>query len=142
MADTEIRPSKPTARERLEPSRLQLELMGSDVDLEEFVLEMKNKVGVDVVEIITEAFVERTIEGASTLEVTIVDDDRKILNSGKLTRKLDVRLDGLWFRLVNISKQGKYLTLTFEDREIAVLRTYTKKIKATRGKVTRAQFIL
>lgn len=135
-------PTKPTAREKLQPSRLQLELMQSDVNLEEFVLEMKNKVGVDVVDMITDASVERTIEGASTLEVTIVDQDRRILQSGKLSAKLDVNVDGLWFRLAQVKKQGKYLTLIFEDREIAVLRTYTKHIKANRAKVTRAQFIL
>ena len=38
--------------------------------------------------------------------------------------------------------QGIELTLTFEDREVAVLRTYDSWKIASRDKVTRAEFIL
>jgi len=141
--------SKPTARDKLDLSRLQLsqlELMGQDIDLDAFEVQMKGIGGVDLVQAITAADVERSIEGASTVTVGVVDHDRKLLRSGQLHNVLDVELDGLWFRLAAVGKQGDQILLTFEDREIAVLRTYDKIIKQTqatsRGHVTRAEFIV
>jgi hypothetical protein len=135
-----------TGRERLQISSLsmgQKELMGDDVDIDSMILQLKGKVGIQIADNIVAAEVERTIEGASTLSVTIVDQDRLLLKSGRLADKVDVKVDGLWFRLVQVNKQEKLVTLIFEDREIAVLRTYDKKKgPINRTKITRAQFIL
>jgi hypothetical protein len=136
--------NKKTARDKLDLSSLrpdQLQGMG-DVDLADAVLKIKNKVGLDVIGKLTDATMERTIEGASTLTLSIVDDDRAVLKSGRLKGKVDIEIDGLWFRLAKVRKQGKNLTLTFEDREIAILRTYFKKRIALRSQMTRAEFIL
>jgi hypothetical protein len=120
--------------------------MGEDIDLSSFYLIMKGASGIQAIEAITDASVERTIEGASTLRVVLFDRDGSILRSNRLHSRNDVQIDGLWFRLVKVEKSGKMLTLTFEDREIAVLRTYSKPIKQSaatdRNKVTRAEFIL
>lgn len=120
----------------------QLEGMG-DVSLEDFTLQMRNKAGIELVESIVDATLQRTIEGASTLTV-IVDDDlhRPIQLSGKLGRRVDVNIDGLWFTLVGVRKQGRQLTLTFEDRIVNVLRYFDSWKQASRGAMTRAQFVL
>jgi hypothetical protein len=138
-----------TARTRLAHSRLQLtqnQLMGEDVDLTHLYAFFNHKRGVDLIEAIPSITIERTVEGASTVTVTVVDQDRELLRSGMLGARQDIEIDGLWFRLVSVAKSGKTLTLQFEDREIAVLRTYDKPIKqsqaTSRGIVTRAQFIL
>src|SRR6516164_3850976 len=85
-----------------------LALMSTDVDLEAFTLEMRNKAGIKLVDSIVDDKVERTIEGASTLTVTVDDDiDRTIENSGKLGRKVDTEVDGLFFTLVAVKKNER-----------------------------------
>jgi hypothetical protein len=147
---TTIKPTTPTAREKLTPSVLrqtQLELMGEDVDLTRFYLKMTTrKQGFNAVEAISDIQIERTIQGASTVTVTVEDREGILLNSGQLAARNDVEIDGLFFRLVSIAKSGQELTLTFEDREVSLLRTYAKPIKQSlataRTRITRAQFVL
>jgi cell wall-associated NlpC family hydrolase len=120
----------------------QLHALG-DIDLASFFLEMKNKAGIQLVDQITSATISRTTEGASTLIVNVEDDDvRTIQTSGKLGRKVDVQVDGLYFTLVAVSKTGRNLQLTFEDRSVNLLRYYQKFIFSDRTKSTRAQFVL
>jgi hypothetical protein len=137
-----------TARGRLEVGQLtQAALTGregyDDTDLTKFVLVFQGQDNLDIRNMITSATLTRTIEGASTLEVTFADPDRLLLNSGRLARGCDVELDGLWFRLQRIKKSGDKLTLSFEDRTIAILRTYARKLgPIPRTKLTRAEFVL
>lgn len=147
-------PSKTTARSKLELSRLdksaiQRELMGKDLDLPKLLVYFKSKIKFNAAELVTGAEIERTIEGASTLKIDINDYGRQVLRSGILSNRLDIEVDGLWFRLAAVDKTGDKLSLTFEDREIAVLRTYQdKKIRTrptkqvNRQKATRAEFIV
>jgi murein DD-endopeptidase MepM/ murein hydrolase activator NlpD len=76
----------------------------------------------------------------------VEDRERILLKSGKLSSRQDIEIDGLFFRLASVEKNGSLLTLTFEDREVALLRTYDKPIKqslaTSRQKITRAQFVL
>jgi hypothetical protein len=128
-------------RSKLSPAEVQRELMGDDLDLETLLIYLKSKVKFDSVDRVQDISVTRTVEGASTVVVTLIDTDRAILRSGLLNSKLDIDLNGLWFRLVKVEKMGDILSLTFEDREIALLRTYNKLKLAHRSKVTRAEFI-
>jgi hypothetical protein len=102
---------------------------------------------------------ERTIEGASTVSLVLVDADGDLLDSGLFSRPSTLRSPGpssiipdgsglpigsddpLGFRLVRISAPGAILTLEFEDREVALLRSHKSIRKASRGDVTRAEFI-
>lgn len=136
-----------TARRRLElsqlsPAAIQREGMGTDIDFAKFLIYLTGKVQTDLNGRVTAASINRTIEGASTLSVTINDWDRALLRSGLLSNKIDVQIDGLWFRLASVDKSGDELTLTFEDREIAILRTYNKWKIVERGVMTRAEFVL
>lgn len=136
-----------TARRKLElsqlsPAAVQRELMGTDVDFESFVTYLSGLVKTDLEEHITAATVARTIEGASTLTVSVNDFDRSLLRSGLLTQRLDVQIDGLWFRMTQVDKAYDNLDLIFQDREIEILRTYNKWLIAQRGQMTRAEFVL
>src|SRR5262245_52176055 len=142
------RPSKTvSAIRKLELSQVtrgavQKEMMGEDVDIDKFMLYFSSKMQFDIASRIVDITIDRSIEASSALTVTINDYDRAVLTSGNLNNRLDVQIDGLWFRLKGVDKSGDQLTLTFEDREIAVLRQYMKFKKANRDKTTRAEFVL
>lgn len=136
-----------SARRKLElsqvsPGAVQREAMAEDTGFDKLVLYFARQISTsDMAGRITEARINRTIEGASTLTLVINDYDRALLRSDLLTHKLDVQIDGLWFRLTAVDKNGDELTLTFEDREVSILRTYNKWRIAQRGQMTRAEFI-
>ena len=91
---------------------------------------------------VVDGSIERTITGASTVELSVHDPKRALLQSGMFSQQIDVSLDRLHFRLVKVGKSGDDLTLTFEDRAVALLRQHNRPKKATRGRLTRAQFAL
>lgn len=136
-----------TARRRLElsqlsPAAVQREAMGDDVDFEKFATMLSGLVKTDLAEHITTARINRTIEGASVVTVSVDDYSRALLRSGLLSQRLDVEIDGLWFRMTQVDKAGDNLDLIFQDREIEILRTYFKWRIAQRGQMTRAEFVL
>lgn len=98
-------------------------------------------IGADVIDRVTAADLERSMDEASSLTITLRDTDRAILNSGLLSQPiLDAEIDGLFFRLVKVGKSDDDLSLVFEDREVAILRTKTGHKKVSRAKHTRAEF--
>ena len=121
---------------------------------------------VDIAEAITEnSRLELSVEGASTLTISVEDDGLKLLRSGiferwawgetgvrnemawvRKGRAVDCYLDDgdggrVWFRLVKVSKVATTLTLTFEDRIVAYLRRHKGTRKLRRSKGTRAMFV-
>jgi hypothetical protein len=124
-----------------------LALASSDVDVGAVLLQTAGvKLGkgssIRVEGRITDGRLEQTMDGASTLTLTLDDHDRALLRSGVFSQQLDLNLVGEWWRLVQVSKQGDTLSLTFEDRAVAYLRQITKPRKAKRSKMTRAEFAL
>jgi len=119
-----------------------------DLDLAALRLDVppfgKRRRGLDtrIVESVTDGELERTIEGASTLSLTVHDPKRALLQSGIFSKPIEVTLGPERFRLVQVQKQADDLTLTFEDRAVALLRQRSKPRHAKRGDVTRAQFAL
>jgi hypothetical protein len=102
----------------------QLELLADDLTLDGLASALPDNVQAQLLESVTAAEISRTIEGASTLTITVLDRDRALLESGHFGDGLDINLDGLWFSLVAIDLNDVSLTLTFEDREVALLRKY------------------
>lgn len=157
------------APERLNPSRLtsQLEAMGDQVDVASLNLSVKGRESLQLRNAITGASISRTTLGASTLTLKVADPDLAILNSKWLagsgitlisdqggptktgvefSTPVDCEIDGLWFRLLalELPTSQRELTLTFEDREVVLLRTYPKKgdphtFKVFSPKLTRIQ---
>jgi hypothetical protein len=85
--------------------------------------------------------IESTTQGAPTLTLTVLDPDGEMLNSSLLTRRIDLVLDNVPFRLVQVSRQeDDLLTLEFEHRLCSWLREHTTPRKASRGTKTRAEF--
>lgn len=130
-------------KSKLDPAATTKGLMGEDLDLQRFALYVSGKLRLKAVDQIMDANITRTIEGASTVQIELNDDDREILRSGLLTQMLDFELDGLWFRLCQVAKDERdTLTLTFETREIALLRLRNEVKVVSRAQHTRAEFVL
>jgi len=92
-----------------------------------------------------------TVEGATQLVVTIFDPGWELLTSGlfdvdddgRFSQPLEVKFDTeepLWFRAVAVEPDDSSLTLTFEDREIALLREADRRLVARSSEVTFPQF--
>ena len=108
--------------------------------------------------LVTGAEIERTMEGASTVTITIFDSEGALLAGQGITTRgggfaqggpsflsqssplVRLTLDGYEYELVKVQKQGRNITLTLEDYLVALMRRYNKPRKAYRDKVTRAQF--
>jgi hypothetical protein len=144
---TAVTPSARTARQKLARSQLskqavQNELLNADVDVDALKVYISKVFRFDLADRIVQASVTRTMEGGSHVDIVINDYDRAVLRSGVLSSKFDINLDGLWWRFRQLKKSGDNLTFVFEEREVAVLRTYSKKIWAPRSTTTRAEFIV
>jgi hypothetical protein len=111
---------------RLAPSNLsdQKELLKDDLDLQSIKLAVKGKASLEIRPRVTGAPVARTMDGASSLTLNVRDRDRHVWTSGYIAAQVDTEIDGLWFRLKGYDKTGDDVTLTFEDREVAVLRDF------------------
>lgn len=112
-------------------------------DLDHFFVDMLKTKGVDfdLARSITDGYIERSIDTASTVSVTIHDPQRELLSSAAWDETIDLSFEGFKFRLVGVSKQGDDITLTFEDLAVMWMRYKTGPLKMARGKVTRAEFI-
>jgi murein DD-endopeptidase MepM/ murein hydrolase activator NlpD len=138
-------------RSQLNKAKVQRELMGNELGLQDIVVYLKSKLQFETTDRVIDIVVQRDIDAASTVVITLNDYDRTILHSRRLHNALDVQLDGMWFRLVKVERTSgsDELQLTFEQREIAILRSYPKKgvphngvVFADRANISRAQFVL
>jgi hypothetical protein len=104
--------------------------------------------GLDIDASTTTGEITRTIEGASQLTLTVHDPTWAILNSrlletdtsGRFLRPIELQVGPLWFRLVKVSPSDETLTLTFEDREVSLLRDQTTALQRDRRHSTMAEF--
>ncbi len=88
----------------------------------------------------------RTIFGASSIELEVFDPERRLLRHSLVSEQWDVELDGMHFRYPGgMTKSGDTLTLTLEDRWMALLREKKGPKRVVRGdgphQMTRAEFI-
>jgi hypothetical protein len=129
-------------RNKLSLSKLdsQRELLSHDLDLSQLAFITRKLPVMRFDQAVTGGEVSRTIEGASTVTLTVTDHYGRIRRSGRLGQGVDIKIDGLWFRLVKVSKRGDDITLTFEDREVAVLRSYDARRVVGWGKMRRSRF--
>lgn len=92
-----------------------------------------------------EAEFEDSIDKTPTFTMTIHDPDWSLLNTGTLEKPMDLNpggLKGLWYRLDSFDVDDDRITLTFVTRNAVYLALHKRPVKASRGKVTRAEFIL
>lgn len=94
-------------------------------------------------EAILRAEAVRTISGSPSLEISVFDKDKDLLqNFLPKERGAILEFNDRSFTLERTDKRSKVeLDLTFEPETVTWLRSYNKVRKATRGKMTRAEFI-
>lgn len=132
--------------------------ISEDIDMKKWLLAGK-KMPAYFRESITGGSIQMTIEGASTLTLVIDDNQRKLIKSkfffggdrydksirSGLPAKKPLRLRALdldW-QLVKFDwAEDGTMTLVFEDLRVAIARTRRKAKKVSRGKKTRAKFLL
>jgi murein DD-endopeptidase MepM/ murein hydrolase activator NlpD len=135
---------KVTKKKPVQPVKLknsQLEAVTDDLDLEALNLALKGFASEQLIESVTKAEVERTIDGASTFSLDVSDPERVLMNSPFLAEDVYTEIDGLWFALVGVDKQDDTMSITFEDREVYIMRKYDKPKSAAWGTTTRPKFI-
>jgi hypothetical protein len=104
-----------------------------------------------VADAVTAASCTRTVEGASTLILTLDDKDIALLRTGAFDINedgrldpLEVTLDTLVWRLVKVEptygSDASELKLTFEEQTAALLKSRSKHLVVSRANVTRAEF--
>ncbi len=128
-----------------------------EVNLDKFFLDplAKHAPGVDLRKaMVGEPMITRTIDGASTLSVPVHDPEMLLLrsdllasdNGERLRQRIDVNVDGLWFRLEGVDGEvGGTLELIHIARPVAQLVDLTAPLKARREDanykgLTRAEF--
>ena len=101
----------------------------------------ESKITADVRRLCTEATVEMTLAGASTVTLKVQDPTRKLLNSDLVLQASTLVVDNISYTLAKVSRDGNTLTLIFEETAVHLLRQYNKPRKANRDNTTRAAFI-
>lgn len=84
----------------------------------------------------------RTIDGGSSVGLSILDRELDFLEDSLLAEKLDCRLDGMHFRWMGADLRTDGIGLTLKDRDIAILEEQTEPLVAYRKDMTRARFIV
>jgi hypothetical protein len=90
---------------------------------------------------ITSGTIENTIDGASTLTLSVNDPYKGLLRSQLIKGPVRVSFDGLDFTLTKVQRQDMETVLTFEETGVNLLRQYSGPKKADRANSTRAAFV-
>jgi cell wall-associated NlpC family hydrolase len=84
---------------------------------------------------------ERTIDGASQVQVQVQDARRTLLRSGMLNHPSWLKVDGHAYELAAVTKSGPVLTLTFEDAIAAAMSKPKGLLTVAARRMTRADFL-
>jgi murein DD-endopeptidase MepM/ murein hydrolase activator NlpD len=94
-------------------------------------------------DLLTDGRLEETMQGASALNLDLLDPGYEALGSGLFGTRVVCTLDGVDFRFTSLKvPDTDRLSVVFEHRLVSEMREHTGPIRAQRGKVTRAEFIL
>jgi hypothetical protein len=103
----------------------------------------RSKVPSAVIEsVIGDPTITQTIDGASTLEISVDDTSRRLVHDDDFGASMWAVFGGLHFELVSIAKTGDTLDLKFEDSIVAALRRRKGKLSVKAGTMTRREFVI
>lgn len=93
-----------------------------------------------VVEAVTSVSYQHGLDQAATLTLGLHDPLRVLVRSKIATQRITARLGAEVYVLVQVSKQGPDLTLTFEEQYVNALRQVRGPLKMQRSTISRAGF--
>jgi hypothetical protein len=125
----------------LAPTSPATDALGAARAVEEIVLAGRG-LSAEVRKALTDAEVEETMEGASTLTLPLLDPADDLLRSGLFESRVRAEVRGLPFQFVKVASRPPLMIPTFEDLAVALLRERDDPLAATRGATTRAEFFL
>jgi hypothetical protein len=104
------------------------------------------KLDTDVATAIQDIPFIRTITGASSVKLVLIDPYGDLLDSGLFSAAVDVELPApngriLGFRMVAFTTSPPLLTVEFEDLEVNRMKGHKTPRQASRAEVTRAEFV-
>lgn len=116
----------------------------ADVSLEGFTIygfksDVQGRAG-EIHELVTEADLVRTIDGAPTLTVSLTDPERRLSELNFLSYRITVILDRFAYELVQVKKSGDAFTLTFEEVVVAEMRRRNVARKVAANTMSRVEF--
>lgn len=88
--------------------------------------------------IVGDPSLERTIDGATTMTLDVLDYDRTLTNAGVFTQRSFAVADGMRFEVSNVHRTGDVVQLTFTDAIVAALSRRTAPKVFNAGTVSRA----
>ena len=115
-----------------------------DVDLDKIlfrIVKSKKLANVDVRSTVLDGHIEDSIDATPNISLTIRDPDWELLNSGALSRIIDIKVGNRWYRLSTVEVADDDLTCTFIIRNAKYLMYQNRRRKVSRDKSTRAEFI-
>lgn len=92
-------------------------------------------------DVVLDAEIEATLEGASTVTVQVHDPERRLIRSKVLTRASRLVIDDASYTLRPVDRNGATTVLTFEDTVVSRLKGIRTPKRAFRERTTRQQFI-
>lgn len=85
---------------------------------------------------LTGATLLRTVDGASTLTLTLHDKDRSLIRARLTAYAFTASLDDIVFERVQVRKSGSFLTVVFEDATVSDLRKLKGRLAVAAGTTT------
>lgn len=116
-----------------------------DTDYDEIFLDIVKTVKLDDVDIrpaVIDGEIEDALDSTPTIRLVIHDPGWHLLNSGIIDSVVDMYIGTRWYRLDGYEINDDNITLIFIIRNAAYLMHHTNHKKSSRGKTTRAEFIL
>jgi hypothetical protein len=101
-------------------------------------LSLASKLPLD--DLATAVTISRDINQASTLDITVEDQYRTVLNSPVANQASRIAISGISFVLVKVGKRQNQTRLVFEDSVVAKLRTMKGPLAAAPNVCTRVDF--
>lgn len=114
-------------------------VQGVDVDFDALTLRSGQSLRAFLGDSVTGATMTRSIEGSSVITITVYDERLELLD--RLDEHWRFTVEGLGFTYTGCQMDGKSLTLTFYEDEVAALKRVYGPVKAFRSEMTRAEFI-
>jgi hypothetical protein len=125
------------------PAQVVDRVQGIDSSLSDLTLRDGRRLAIELGGAITgRPELTRTVDGGSSVKISVRDQDLSFLQASLLAEKWDANIDGLHFRYMGADLGESSIDLTLKDRDIAILEEYDEPVSALRRDMTRAEFIV